>query len=175
MEEQKREEMQEGNDSGFEENTFPAEKEDASRDTDQNSQDIVDAGEDNSAAEEEAPAGLPTRSLMLMVLAGIYLLYTGYRLCKNVIDGVEGASIGFMLAGIAFFIIGAGMLFIGGRGVFRADKLKKAQEAAAAAQEAQQPKPAEDTSSEAAQEAGKKMSISERARLASKLEDEEEE
>lgn len=38
----------------------------------------------------------PTRSYVLMILAGCYLLYTGYRLCKNVIDGVDGGSWGFL-------------------------------------------------------------------------------
>ena len=54
----------------------------------------------------------PTRSYVLMILAGCYLLYTGYRLCKNVIDGVDGGSWGFFAAGIGFLIVGAVMLFI---------------------------------------------------------------
>ena len=47
----------------------------------------------------------PTRSYVLMILAGCYLLYTGYRLCKNVIDGVDGGSWGFFAAGIGFLIV----------------------------------------------------------------------
>ncbi len=54
----------------------------------------------------------PTRSYVLMILAGCYLLYTGYRLCKNVIDGVDGGSWGFFAAGIGFLIVGAVMLLL---------------------------------------------------------------
>ena len=45
----------------------------------------------------------PTRSYVLMILAGCYLLYTGYRLCKNVLDGVEGGSWGFFAAGVGIY------------------------------------------------------------------------
>lgn len=64
----------------------------------------------------------PTRSYVLMILAGCYLLYTGYRLCKNVIDGVDGGSWGFFAAGIGFLIVGAVMLFIGGKNFIKRDK-----------------------------------------------------
>lgn len=66
----------------------------------------------------------PTRSYVLMILAGCYLLYTGYRLCKNVIDGVDGGSWGFFAAGIGFLIVGAVMLFIGGKNFIKRDKEK---------------------------------------------------
>ena len=68
----------------------------------------------------------PTRSYVLMILAGCYLLYTGYRLCKNVIDGVDGGSWGFFAAGIGFLIVGAVMLFIGGKNFIKRDKEKRA-------------------------------------------------
>ena len=87
----------------------------------------------------------PTRSYVLMILAGCYLLYTGYRLCKNVIDGVDGGSWGFFAAGIGFLIVGAVMLFIGGKNFIKRDTEKKT------------------------------MSIAERARLASSLEESESE
>ena len=41
-----------------------------------------------------------------MLLAGVYLVYTGYQLCKDVLTGVEGASVGFLAAGVAFLVIG---------------------------------------------------------------------
>ena len=63
----------------------------------------------------------PTRSYVLMILAGCYLLYTGYRLCKNVIDGVDGGSWGFFAAGIGFLIVGAVMLFVGGKNLLIVD------------------------------------------------------
>ncbi|MFR8352258.1 MAG: DUF308 domain-containing protein [Blautia obeum] len=77
----------------------------------------------------------PTRSYVLMILAGCYLLYTGYRLCKNVIDGVDGGSWGFFAAGIGFLIVGAVMLFIGGKNFIKRDKEKRAMEEAARAEE----------------------------------------
>ena len=54
-----------------------------------------------------------TRSSLLWIFAGGYLVYTGYRLCKNVLDGVEGGSWGFFAAGAAFIVVGAVMLFVG--------------------------------------------------------------
>ncbi len=56
---------------------------------------------------------LPVRNCMLMCLAGLYILYTGYRLCKNVIDGVEGASFGFFIVGVVFLVLAVGMLYVG--------------------------------------------------------------
>ena len=97
----------------------------------------------------------PTRSYVLMLLAGAYLIYTGYRLCKNVIDGVDGGSWGFFAAGIAFLIVGAVMLFIGGKNFIERDKEKE--------QEAAEPEPAEEK---------KRMSIAERANLAANLAEE---
>lgn len=109
----------------------------------------------------------PTRSYVLMILAGCYLLYTGYRLCKNVIDGVDGGSWGFFAAGIGFLIVGAVMLFIGGKNFIKRDKEKRAMEEAAMAEEkAAEPEKTIEK---------KTMSIAERARLASSLEESESE
>ncbi len=108
----------------------------------------------------------PTRSYVLMILAGCYLLYTGYRLCKNVIDGVDGGSWGFFVAGIGFLIVGAVMLFIGGKNFLKRDKERRAREEAELA---------EQKTAEPEKTAEKKtMSIAERARLASNLDDTEE-
>ena len=63
-----------------------------------------------------------------MTLAGIYLIYTGYRLCRNVLEGVEGGSWGFMASGVVFVLIGIGMLVVGGRGLMRREKEKKERE-----------------------------------------------
>ena len=102
-----------------------------------------------------------------MILAGCYLIYTGYRLCKNVIDGVDGGSWGFFAAGVGFLIVGAVMLFIGGKNFLKRDKERRErEEAVMVEQKAAEPeKPAEK----------KTMSIAERARLASNLEDAEDE
>lgn len=153
----------------------------------------------------EQPQGMTSRSYLLQMLAGAYLLYTGYRLCKNVLDGVEGASWGFFAAGAVFIVIGCVMLFVGVRGTLRKDKEKKAEEAAAAAAAQQETATQEDTqdSVEEAEEVSqgekvqkaeqmfrrqntgngtdkltegtkKPMSIAERARLVSHLEEEQE-
>ena len=117
--------------------------------------------------EETKEQGTPLRSSIIMLLAGVYLLYTGYRLCKNVIDGVDGGSWGFFAAGIGFLIVGAVMLFIGGKNFIKRDKEKRAMEEAARAEEkAAEP---EKTTEK------KTMSIAERARLASSLEESESE
>lgn len=87
---------------------------------------------------------LPVRSCMLMCLAGLYILYTGYRLCKNVIDGVEGASFGFFIVGVVFLVLAVGMLYVGIRGVLADDKKQK--EETAAAKEAAKAEEAEEIS-----------------------------
>ena len=109
--------------------------------------------------QENRKQGTPTRSCILMLLAGAYLIYTGYRLCKNVIDGVEGGSWGFFAAGVGFLIVGVVMLVVGGKNFIKNDKEKKA-----AAKEAEDEKPVEK----------KNRSIAERAKLVSALEEAEE-
>lgn len=126
---------------------------------------------------------LPARNCMLMCLAGLYILYTGYRLCKNVIDGVEGASFGFFIVGVVFLVLAVGMLYVGIRGVLADDKKQKAE--AAAAKEAAKAEEAEEISeaeekngaekaAEEPKETGK-MSIRDRANLAGRLAEEESE
>ena len=116
------------------------------------------------APQEKKKQEVPTRSMILMILAGCYLVYTGYRLCKNVLDGVEGGSWGFFAAGAAFIVVGAVMLFVGGRNYLRREKEKRAEQEAQAQiiRETQQAKEK------------KNMSIADRARLAEGLDDAEE-
>ncbi|CBL21915.1 DUF202 domain-containing protein [Blautia sp. 2744] len=116
------------------------------------------------APQEKKKQEVPTRSMILMILAGCYLLYTGYRLCKNVLDGVEGGSWGFFAAGAAFIVVGAVMLFVGGRNYLRREKEKHAEQEAQA-QIIRKTQPAEEK---------KTMSIADRARLAGGLDDSEE-
>ena len=133
---------------------------------DKNKEVEVSREEKPEGAQEPQQKGLPTRSYILMCLAGMYLLYTGFKLCQNVINGVEGGNMGFFAAGIGFFIVGAVMLFIGGKNMLKRDKEKRAalerveKEQAEARQKA-----------EAQQAAPKKMSIAERARLAGNVEE----
>lgn len=115
---------------------------------------------------EETRPQIPVRSYMLMFLAGLYIIYTGYRLCKNVMDGVEGGGAGFFAVGVAFIAIGAAMIFFGIRGYSREEKRKKAEEAAEMSK-AQEETPKVTQSSA-------KMSIAERAKLTEHLSEEEE-
>ena len=116
------------------------------------------------APQEKKKQEVPTRSMILMILAGCYLVYTGYRLCKNVLDGVEGGSWGFFAAGAAFIVVGAVMLFVGGRNYLRREKEKRAEQEAQA-QIIRETQPAKEK---------KNMSIADRARLAEGLDDAEE-
>ena len=72
----------------------------------QTSENSENASADSEPKKQERPAA----NFGLLLLAGVYLLYTGYKLCANVLKGEEGASWGFFIAGAAFLIIGAGML-----------------------------------------------------------------
>lgn len=116
------------------------------------------------APQEKKKQEVPTRSMILMILAGCYLVFTGYRLCKNVLDGVEGGSWGFFAAGAAFIVVGAVMLFVGGRNYLRREKEKRAEQEAQA-QIIRETQPAKEK---------KTMSIADRARLAEGLDDAEE-
>ena len=116
------------------------------------------------APQEKKKQEVPTRSMILMILAGCYLVYTGYRLCKNVLDGVEGGSWGFFAAGGAFIVVGAVMLFVGGRNYLRREKEKRAEQEAQA-QIIRETQPAKEK---------KTMRIADRARLAEGLDDAEE-
>ena len=116
------------------------------------------------APQEKKKQEVPTRSMILMILAGCYLVYTGYRLCKNVLDGVEGGSWGFFAAGAAFIVVGAVMLFVGGRNYLRREKEKRAEQEAQA-QIIRETQPAKEK---------KTMSMADRARLAEGLDDAEE-
>ena len=121
--------------------------------------------QNNKPEEEQKPQTMPARSYILMLLAGAYLVYTGYKLCKNVIDGVEGGSWGFFAAGVGFLIVGIVMMVIGVKNAYLNDKEKKAL--------AEQKQPEEITARENPEQ--KNMSIAERARLAGNLDDAPEE
>lgn len=127
---------------------------------------------------------IPVRSCMLMSLGGLYILYMGYRLCKNVINGVDGGGIGFFIVGAIFLVVGAGMLYVGIRGVLADDKKQKAE--AAALKEAEKAEKTEELSeteetekeeakTETEKKATGKMSIKDRANLAGRLAEEESE
>ena len=68
-----------------------------------------------SVNEETKEQGTPLRSSIIMLLAGVYLLYTGYKLCQDVLNGTNGSSWGFFAAGVGFLIVGVVMLVVGCR------------------------------------------------------------
>lgn len=45
-------------------------------------------------------SAMPMRTCLVMILAGVYVAYLGVSLCQNVINGAEGSSPGFMVAGV---------------------------------------------------------------------------
>ena len=75
----------------------------------QNSAEIQQKDMQEIAKSEEKERKSSNGRFLLWTLAGIYLLYTGYSLCKGFITGAEGTGMGFMLAGIAFAVIGVGL------------------------------------------------------------------
>lgn len=103
-----------------------------------------------------------TRSSLLWIFAGGYLVYTGYRLCKNVLTGTEDTSIEFLVAGGIFCVIGAVLLIMAIRNLAREGAKKQAIEEAAVQ------KASEETAGD------KNMSISQRAHLVENLSDEQE-
>ncbi len=124
-------------------------------------------------SEEEQDTGKNSSNArsVLWVLAGIYLLYTAYSLCKGFITGAEDSNIGFMAAGIAFAVIGVGLLFVSIKNMLSEDRIKKAKAAKDAAMAA-----AAGGELNRDDESAKKksMSIAERANLTKRLDDEEE-
>ena len=96
-------------------------------------------------------------------------MYTGYRLCANVISGAEDSGVVFLAAGGIFVVIGAVLLIMAIRNLAKAGAQKHELEEAAAK------KAAEEASQNPETVAKKKMSIAERAHLAENLDDAPEE
>lgn len=80
-----------------------------------------------------------TRSSLLWIFAGGYLVYTGYRLCANVISGAEDSSTGFLVAGGIFVVIGAVLLIMAVRNLAKAGAQKHEMEEAAAKKQQRKP------------------------------------
>ena len=107
---------------------------------------------------EERQGNSSTRSSILWIFAGGYLVYTGYRLCEGILKGTDDANKGFLVAGGIFIVIGAVLLIKAVRNLAKEGAEK------AAVQEEMAKKVIEENSK-------KKMSISERAHLAENLDD----
>ena len=123
--------------------------------------------EDNG--EQEKASG---RRMLLWGLAGIYLLYTGFSLCKGFINGEEGSQMGFMIAGIAFLAIGAGLVFVAARNALKSGKVKELKEAGAGRAGTEAAAGGE-LKSEDRPLTDRSMSIAQRANLTQRLADEE--
>ena len=61
-------------------------------------------------------SAMPMRTCLVMILAGVYVAYLGVSLCQNVINGAEGSSPGFMVAGVIFIVLGVAFVINGIRG-----------------------------------------------------------
>ena len=134
----------------------------------EDTQEIAKSGEEESDTEKQK---VSNGRFILWSLAGVYLLYTSYSLCKGYVTGEEGTSMGFMLAGIAFAAIGAGLLFFGIKNMLSEEKIRKAKAAKNAAMEAAA---GGELKKEDASGQNRSMSIAERANMVKNLEDEEE-
>ena len=134
----------------------------------EDTQKIAKSGEEEPDTEEQK---VSNGRFILWSLAGVYLLYTSYSLCKGYVTGEEGTSMGFMLAGIAFAVIGVGLLVASIKTMISEDKLKKAKAAKDAAMAAAAGGELDKGDGSGTK---KSMSISERANLAKRLENEEE-
>ena len=134
----------------------------------EDTQKIAKSGKEEPDTEEQK---VSNGRFILWSLAGVYLLYTSYSLCKGYVTGEEGTSMGFMLAGIAFAAIGVGLLFFGIKNMLSEEKIKKAKAAKNAAMEATA---GGELKKEDASGQNRSMSIAERANMVKNLEDEEE-
>ena len=136
---------------------------------------ISAAASEEKAGGENPKSGVPMRTYLIMILAGVYVAYLGVSLCQDVIKRTEGSSPGFMVAGIEFIVLGVVFVVSGLRNSMKLSKAKKEQEAVGESQlSGTEPEAGEAQKTAAAQSSpfqGKKMSIAERANLVNQLGD----
>lgn len=117
-------------------------------------------------------SAMPMRTCLVMILAGVYVAYLGVSLCQNVINGVEGSSPGFMVAGVIFIVLGVAFVINGIRGSIKAGKIQKEPNAESEAQVSEiETSGTVESKMESTSSLNKKMSISDRANLVSQLGD----
>ena len=90
---------------------------------------ISAAVSEEKAGGENPKSGVPMRTYLIMILAGVYVAYLGVSLCQNVIKGAEGSSPGFMVAGIVFIVLGVVFVVSGLRNSMKLSRAKKEHEA----------------------------------------------
>ena len=114
---------------------------------------ITDGPEASAEEKETETVRNDQRSLTLWLVAGAFLAYTGYQLCRGYILKEEGSALGFFVVGAGFIGFGVFLVIKATRGLAKEDKEKKNR-----------------MNKEKNKEKAEKMSISERARLAQTLE-----
>lgn len=128
--------------------------------------------QENAEKQEETPAR--PRNYTFMGIAALYLMYLGYELCIGFINGKEGSGIGFFLMGVVFIGVGIAVVIYAVKGSRKRHEMMKAAEAAeAAAAAVEEDKKLFGEKSDSKNEAPKKMSIAERARMVGNVEDDE--
>ena len=136
---------------------------------------ISAAASEEKAGGENPKSGVPMRTYLIMILAGVYVAYLGVSLCQDVIKRTEGSSPGFMVAGIVFIVLGVVFVVSGLRNSMKLSKAKKEQEAGGESQlSGTEPEAGEAQKTAAAQRSPRlcsKMSIAERAILVNQLGD----
>lgn len=117
-------------------------------------------------------SAMPMRTCLVMILAGGYVAYLGVSLCQNVINGAEGSSPGFMVAGVIFIVLGVAFVINGIRGSIKAGKIQKESNAESEAQASEtETSRTVESKMESTSSLNKKMSIADRANLVSQLGD----
>lgn len=117
-------------------------------------------------------SAMPMRTCLVMILAGVYVAYLGVSLCQNVINGAEGSSPGFMVAGVIFIVLGVAFVINGIRGSIKAGKMQKEPNAESEAQASEiETSGTVESKMESTSSLNKKMSIADRANLVSQLGD----
>lgn len=117
-------------------------------------------------------SAMPMRTCLVMILAGVYVAYLGVSLCQNVINGAEGSSPRFMVAGVIFIVLGVAFVINGIRGSIKAGKIQKESNAESEAQASEtETSGTVESKMESTSSLNKKMSIADRANLVSQLGD----
>lgn len=117
-------------------------------------------------------SAMPMRTCLVMILAGVYVAYLGVSLCQNVINGAEGSSPGFMVAGVIFIVLGVAFVINGIRGSIKAGKMQNEPNAESEAQASEiETSGTVESKMESNSSLNKKMSIADRANLVSQLGD----
>ena len=90
-----------------------------------NSKKDIEENTNTEKQDETSNKGMPIRTYLVMAIAGAYVVYLGYSLCAGVVKGEQGSSTGFLVAGIAFIILGGAFVINGLRGYMRVKKEQK--------------------------------------------------